>query len=225
MITGGRFYKKKEFIREKKRNAYVIIADTSLQKYDSSKHGRYEKFSYLGQIYVVKPRITGVTTGFIELGEKRLIAVKKYGWMIPVLPVVLGIMLLCVGILGKSGSLKDIPIVGELIENYTETQEEQEYMTVPGLKEHYRLSVDNREMYLINPKGNTVYFKYILSVEGVKIYETDYVEPDRMVRADLYSQLDAGDYQVDVTIMTIETKTHEACNGATLSTNVTIVKD
>lgn len=225
MITGGRFYKKNEFYREKKLNGYVVIADTSLQKYDSSKHGRYEKLSYNGQMYVVKPRIIGFTMGFIELGEKRLVAVKKCGWLIPVLSVLLVIMLFGAGSFDKAEGLKDIPIVGELIENYTEAQGEQEYMTIPGLKEQYRLSADNREMYLINPEGNTVYFKYILSVDSVKIYETDYVEPNRMVRADLYSQLDAGDYQVEVAIMTIDTKTHEACNGATLSTNVIIVKD
>lgn len=225
MIKGGRFYKKNEWNREIKKKDHMIVADTCLEKYDSSKHERYEAILYNGSMYLVKPKIFGFTVGYIALGNDRFVAVKKYGNLMIVLPLILLMIVFCTQIGNFGQNLSDIPIVGELIQNYTESQGEQEYMTIPGLKERYRLSSENREIYLVNPKGNTVYFKYMLYVNGEEILVTDYIEPDRMVRADLFALLNAGEYQLDVTIVTIDTKTHETCNGATLTTDVIIIKD
>ena len=118
----------------------------------------------------------------------------------------------------------EITVVGDAIEEYKESIPEQEYIKIPNLRTQYNISEENQEIFLINPKENSVYLKYTLYLVGEEIYMTDYIKPDSMVKANIYDVLKGGTYNIEVVISTIDIETHAACNGAKLSTVVTVAK-
>ncbi|MBR5566169.1 MAG: hypothetical protein IKW08_08420 [Roseburia sp.] len=118
----------------------------------------------------------------------------------------------------------EITVVGDIIEDDKELTSEQEYIMIPSLRTQYNISEENKEIFLINPEGNSVYLKYTLYLVGEEIYTTDYIKPDSMVKANLYDVLKGGTYNVEVAISSIDIETHAACNGAELSTVVTVAK-
>ena len=111
---------------------------------------------------------------------------------------------------------------GEDIEGYKTPQAQTDSIKIPGLMSSYTLTEDNKELYLINPDGNTVYFKYSITEDDEQIYETDYIEPNKMERADLWGILDSGEHTLKVSISTIDIDTRESCNSAALETKVII---
>ena len=77
------------------------------------------------------------------------------------------------------------------------------------------LNEEQKTVNLINPKGNTVYFKYVISDEaGNVLIETDLIAPNQMVEKDLYSLLDKGEHTLSFAISTFDVDTQEPCNGA-----------
>ena len=77
------------------------------------------------------------------------------------------------------------------------------------------LSEEQKMVKLINPKGNTVYFKYVITDEtGNILVETGLIAPNQMVERDLYSLLSKGEHTLSFTISTFDVETQEPCNGA-----------
>ena len=115
-----------------------------------------------------------------------------------------------------------IAIGGEEIQEYKPNYDVPKHMIeVPGLQKEYIVDADNPELYLVNPKGNTVYFRYVIcDAKNQILYQTDYIPPDRMEKADLYSILDVGVHPLLVKVETIDIESHGVCNLALMKTHV-----
>ena len=149
---------------------------------------------------------------------------KKRRW--PWFLLFLIIILLIVFFLWRSGSElgRGFLLGGEAIEEYKLVREVREDMIeVPGLMREYLVDKNNRELYLVNPKGNSVYFKYIISNEkGDILYQTNYIPPDKMERANLYDVLKSGEYKLLVKVETVDMESGSACNFVQMQTNVIV---
>ena len=115
-----------------------------------------------------------------------------------------------------------IAIGGEEIQEYKPNYDVPKHMIeVPGLQKEYIVDADNPELYQVNPKGNTVYFRYVIcDAKNQILYQTDYIPPDRMEKADLYSILDVGVHPLLVKVETIDIESHGVCNLALMKTHV-----
>lgn len=94
---------------------------------------------------------------------------------------------------------------------------------IPGYANEI-LNAENRELRLMNPECNQVLFQYEIVINDQVIYATKQIPPNRMVRADLYELLDAGDYDATLHISTFDVKTKEPCNGANLHLKLQVIK-
>lgn len=94
---------------------------------------------------------------------------------------------------------------------------------IPGY-DHEILNHGNKELYLINPERNQVYFLYEVEVKNKVIYRSDLIPPNKMVKADLYSLLDAGNYETTLHISTFDIHTNEPCNAANVHMKLQILK-
>ncbi len=101
--------------------------------------------------------------------------------------------------------------------SYTET------IDIPGYQKA-TLTSENKEIQLINPAGNSVFFIYTVLADGEEIYKTDGILPDNSVMADLWSLLDAGDHNVTLSISTFDLEDKEPCNGSSQDIVVTVEK-
>ena len=94
---------------------------------------------------------------------------------------------------------------------------------IPGLQKEYRVDAEHKELYLVNPKENTVYFRYVICDEtGKNIYQTQYIPPNKMEKANLYGVLEEGEHKLSVRVETIDMEHHGACNFAQMETNVIV---
>lgn len=85
------------------------------------------------------------------------------------------------------------------------------------------LSDKNKTIDLVNPKGNTVYFKYVITDENQKeLASTDYIEPNKMVSVNLFDSLEKGEHNLSFTISTFDIETHAPCNGTVQNVLVTV---
>ena len=89
-----------------------------------------------------------------------------------------------------------------------------EQTEIPGYANLF-VSKESPTINLINPDGNTVYFKYIISENDVVLFETDLIEPNKMIPANLYDVLTDGEHVLKFQINTYDVETQAACNGAT----------
>lgn len=229
MFIGRKIYKRKEFRKIKNKDTQ-ILGHTSLVKWKKSKHYKYDKILWDDNEFVVKPNMFGFSSKFIEVEDNQFITVKKFNFLI---------FFLILGLLGIFGfyflfsSLTDsnnieFPIIGgqeiEDYQDFSDKEQVMDYIEIPSLERVYNLTSDNKEIFLINPDGNTVYFKYTLILNNQEILSTDYIEPNKMIKANIYDLLDEGSYQIKAFISTIDVETLENCNGATLSTTINIKK-
>lgn len=118
----------------------------------------------------------------------------------------------------------EIVIGGEDIKEYQlHYDRKEEMIEIPGLQKEYLLDAKNKELYLVNPEGNTVYFRYaIWNEDGSMIYETAYIPPNKMEKANLYDILEAGEHRLIVKLETVDMENNSACNSAQMKTNVTV---
>lgn len=104
---------------------------------------------------------------------------------------------------------------GNLPQNGEQTEANSESIEIPGYAEMH-LSEENQEIQLINPKDNTVYFVYTLKDDKDNvIYESQAIEPNKMISVNLYELLEAGEYKLFFAISTYDIETKAPCNGAT----------
>lgn len=155
-------------------------------------------------------------------------------WLIP---AILGIFAIgagaafFIGSRGGAPSVPEPPVLeiadgqewnGKLPQNGEQSRASSESIEIPGYAEMY-LDKDNKEILLINPKGNTVYFVYTVNDEsGNKIYETKAIEPNKAVSVNLYDELKVGEHKLSFVIATYDIETKAPCNGATQEVTVII---
>ena len=133
---------------------------------------------------------TSGVMGYVLIFDNTYIAVKKNSLMLFVL---LGIAAIC--------------LIGGAVLLVNGRQEEVSEM---------HLSADNKEIQLINPEGNTVYFVYTITDDTDNvIYESQAIEPNKMISVNLYDLLDIGEHKLFFAISTYDIETKTPCNGAT----------
>ena len=229
-----KYIKKKEFKKLKKENDNIkVIGQTKLSKWKEDKHSKKEGYLKLEdpqneKEYLVKPKVYGFISKYIKVGKDEYVEV-KYKFLIIILLLLLAGLLgtgLALWLNGDLPKLPDIQIGGQDIEEYDpEFEPHQDMIEVPGLSQEYRVDKKNKELYLVNPERNTVFFKYIVEVNGgEKLYESNYIPPNKMEKVDLYSKLSAGKYDLIVTIKTIDKSTYAECNSVELETTVNVIK-
>ena len=104
---------------------------------------------------------------------------------------------------------------GNLPQNGEQTTASAESIEIPGYAEMH-LSAENKEIQLINPKDNTVYFVYTIKDDDDNvIYESQAIEPNKMISVNLYDLLEVGEHKLFFAISTYDIETKAPCNGAT----------
>lgn len=226
MMKVIRILKKKEF-RELDDNNKKLVGYTKYTKWNDERHKNKQGYTKLvdgSREYVVKEKYHGFTKEYICIGNDEYICVKN---KVCCLFLLLLMLSLCIGgwfMLSDNSSVKpDIKISGEDIQPYHPIDEsEDEMIEVPGFSKSYTVSAKNSEIYLTNPEGNTVLFKYTLSENGHELTTTDYIKPNKMVRANLYKLLGKGTHQIDMLIETVDKETYAVCNSASQSIEIIV---
>lgn len=226
-----RYYSKREFRKVRKKNQEIrLVGQTKLSKWKDKylKDKDCRKLVDLEQkeAYVVRPKIWGLQKKFIRVSLDEYVVVKyKMPLLIPIFFLAM-ICLLSMNFKSDNPSgLAEILIGGQEIEEYhPQYAYEEEMIEIPGLLKEYTINENNREIYLVNPESNTVYFKYTIFLkDGQTIYESDYIPPNQMVKADLYERLEKGGHELHVLVESIDMETHSACNSAQLNTKIFVI--
>lgn len=117
---------------------------------------------------------------------------------------------------------------GELPTSPDSSKSGQEEIELIGYDELV-VSESSEYVNLINPKGNTVYFKYRVIAVGREVFVTDLIPPNMYIPWNAYSTLtSAGIASADENIelifeiSTYDLKSQEPCNPATIKTSITI---
>lgn len=219
---------RKEFKKLEKDKELDIVGYSCMQKYKENRHRKFRKMLYKDKEYVVRKELVGVTRKYIEVGKEEYVAIK-----IPAIILILLLMLITFGALFlKSYFYPDKPdniinIGGVDIEIDTENQpmvDGQPGIDWVGFNKGYVLTKDNPKLNLINPANNTVLFKYYIYEDGKMFYETDWIPPNKMVEADLWSILESGKHEVKIHIDTMDVITKEGCSGINAKTTINIKK-
>lgn len=167
--------------------------------------------------------------GYILVLDDTYIAVKKSPLLMPILIVAAAICLTgAITILALNGrteeaspgsaSVLDIANGqewdGNLPHNGEQSTANSESIEVPGYSEMH-LDAEHKEIQLINPEGNTVYFVYTIKNDaGNVVYESKAIEPNKMVSVNLYDLLKTGEHKLSFDISTYDIETKSPCNGA-----------
>lgn len=77
--------------------------------------------------------------------------------------------------------------------------------------ENVVLSAQEPYVYIVNAKNNTVYLKYDIYLNDRLLSSTDLIPPNKMVEVELFSKLDAGDYQLRYQIESYDLEDSEEC--------------
>ena len=84
----------------------------------------------------------------------------------------------------------------------------QEYFELNGFG---KLTIDktNPYIHLINPSNNDVYLQYTVFNGDNVLYTTELIEPDTMVKFDIFNKLDAGNHSLTYVINVYDTNTYK----------------
>ena len=97
----------------------------------------------------------------------------------------------------------------------------EESIAIPGYSNIY--VTKGQKVDLVNPKDNTVLFKYTITENDKTIYETDYILPGEKVEWDAYKDLQgAGKHNISFNISTVDSVDYTPCNGATMNVQATV---
>lgn len=179
---------------------------------------------------IEKSDSTSGVMGYVLIFDNTYIAVKKNSLMLFVLLGIAAVCLIGGAILlvnGRQGEVSDeiAPVEldiadgqnwdGTLPQNGEQSEANSESIEIPGYAEMH-LSADNKEIQLINPEGNTVYFVYTITDDTDNvIYESQAIEPNKMISVNLYDLLDIGEHKLFFAISTYDIESKTPCNGAT----------
>ena len=117
---------------------------------------------------------------------------------------------------------------GELPTSPDSSKSGQEEIELIGYDELV-VSESSGYISLINPKGNTVYFKYRVIAEGREVFVTGLIPPNMYIPWNAYSALTSagftssdGKLKLTFEISTYDLQSQEPCNPATIKTSITI---
>lgn len=112
---------------------------------------------------------------------------------------------------------------GQLPLNSTNTEQEttSESIEIPGYADLI-LTPTQSSIHLINPGGNDVYFKYTIKQSETVLYETDLIEPGKMLQWNGRDFLATGNHLLTFEISTFNKETLKPNNGAIMTVAVTI---
>ncbi len=117
-----------------------------------------------------------------------------------------------------------VPWDGELPTSPS-SETEQEEIELIGY-DFLTVSDNSRFVNLINPKGNTVYFKYSVRANGTEVFNTGLIPPNMYIPWNAYSTLTemglSGDVNIEFNITTFDINSYAPCNPATIKTTITI---
>ena len=224
-----KYLTKKQFHKVKKnKKTLSIVGQTNLSKWKDkySKKETYQKLVEPEQqeAYLVKPKVWGLVNKYVQVGPQEYVVVKHRLYIIVLILLLTFFLGMCLDYI-SCDRLPDLLIGGEDIEEYRPQYEVQEDMIeVPGLAQNYVIDKNNQEIYLVNPAGNSVYFKYFISLEDTNkcVYESSYIPSNKMERANLYELFPKGEYDLILFIETIDEETQEQCNSAQLETHISV---
>ncbi len=111
---------------------------------------------------------------------------------------------------------------GKLPERVTE-EASQEYIEIAGYS-NMLVTEDYQTIALINTEGNTVYQQYIITYDGIHLFDSKLIEPGKQVEWNAWKSLPAGKYEVKFQINTYDIKTQAPCNGANQMVDVEVRK-
>ena len=180
---------------------------------------------------VEKDTSTSRVMEYVLVCDNTYIAVKKSS---PILPILLGFVAVCIigaGICftlnGRTSELSEeitpteLDIAdgrewdGTLPQNGKQSTANSESIEIPGYAEMH-LDAEQKEIQLINPENNTVYFVYTIKDDTDNIlYESQAIEPNKMIPVNLYDLIDIGEHKLFFSISTYDIDTQAPCNGAT----------
>lgn len=114
-----------------------------------------------------------------------------------------------------------VPWNGELPQDSPE--QDEAYIDVPGYTD-IRVNSKYPTITLLNPAGNTVYFKYIInSFDGTEpLYKTELIPEGMCVEWDAKSVLAPGQYNLSVKILTYDVETGYPCTPIFTKIPVTV---
>jgi hypothetical protein len=117
-----------------------------------------------------------------------------------------------------------VPWDGELPTSPS-SETEQEEIELIGY-DFLTVSGSSRFVNLINPKGNTVYYKYSIKANGVEVFNTGLIPANMYIPWNAYSTLTkmglSGEVNVELNISTFDINSYAPCNHATIKTTITI---
>lgn len=94
-------------------------------------------------------------------------------------------------------------------------------IAIPGYAMIY-VTEENRDVKLINPTNNTVFFKYDIKDEaGNTLLSTDLIPPGQMIKEDFYDIAQSGSATYVFSISTFDVDTYEQCLGTDLKVTIT----
>lgn len=206
------------------------------QKYDKDRkktigcaqtNPEQEKCVHLN-VYKKKPLFI---QGYASVGQNRYLYVAKRPILLFIILGIFSLALLGFGILNllpkeviPEQIIELLPIEnaedwdGEYAKGES-TEAIAEQTEIPGYANLF-VSKDSPNIPLINPENNTVYFKYVIKEGDTIIYETNLIEPNKMVNANLYDILIVGEHELTFHISTYDINTQVGCNGATQTVSI-----
>lgn len=190
--------------------------------------------------YDIKKDKNRHTVGYAWVGGNKFLRVTTFNFLWLLLPILLIGLIVCLMIFPS----KDNPVInfedGVSVPGITQNQEDEvRYAVVVPYNEVITLTSEQKNIPFINPVENDgeYYLSFALYVNGEPFidkstgqpYETDAIIPEadkNAVLYNLYDQLDAGTYDVDVYVYVYDFETHEKSEKppTTLSTTVVIDK-
>lgn len=218
-----RIRKKKREKNEKIIGVVRVLASDRQKKKD----GEISK-----DFHLFKPESARIRTkGYAYLGKNRFVRVERRLSLLIILIPLLLLLLFC-GIFYCNNDNDRDDDGGIDIEDAVDYSDDEtgaaddaivEYTEIPGFVDKTYTDLD-RVIKLYNPKGNTVYFQYLLYENDEVIFETDWIAPNKMVEYNIYENLSSGSHDIKIVINTCDIDTYAVCSGANQEITVSVEK-
>lgn len=219
--------------KKKKDNKLIGVLNIKYtDKYIDSHANKKFNDEYTKTFKVFKPE-NKACIGYLYIGETSFIRIEKHSAAILII-----LLFLIAAFIIFAGEPDDIipflPIGGEDYDgsqNNNKTTPEIEYIEIPVYQDLF-VNADKPYIALRNPSGNTVYFTYDVYIDedadgyvdtstAKPIFHTDLIPEGQMVRADLHSILEKGEYTLYFKVGCYDVATQSQCDGSNI-TNVSI---
>ena len=229
------YYKPKQFEELRRENSNIrVIGNVRLSKKNRAASTNSTTVEIGSTLYPILPSVDKACKGYISVGDDRYLRVER---TVLVILLVSGLSALaaaavaaciCFSVFQAGPSEPSLLPVASGVEwdgSYPKSGEttsaDTSSIEIPGYA-NLVISEDNPIVDFINPAGNTVYFRYTLEKDGATVYQTDLIQPNQFLTADLYYLLEKGTDFVRFKNKTFYVDTQTPCNGAIQQTTVTV---